>query len=159
MVVAAACAFLAWQLLVSLPELPDRFVSKFAFDGAPRSLGSKALFAWIVGSIATLMVVAFAAIGLVRRASGAYSNDPQRDQKLAPEQRAAAIEDVVGTVRSMLAGSVVFLAVTTWLVIEANRSSPAKLSSGFFVLLVIYVAGMIATAWRLHLRGRKLAVG
>lgn len=151
----AACVFLAWQLLIVLPELPDRLASKFALDGTVRSSSSKAVFAWIFGGITALMVLAFLAIGLLRRLSDGYVNVPNRDHWLAPDRRDAAIEDVVGAVRLMLSGSVMFIALACWLVIEANRASPPLLSSAFFVLLAAYLAGLCAVAIWLHRRFRR----
>lgn len=154
-VVIFACAALAWQLLVVLPELPDRLASKFAFDWAPQGSSSKAVFAWIFGAIAAAMVLAFAGVGLLHHVPDRYVNFPNREEWLASGKRAAAIEDVVGAVRLMLAASVTFLAAACWLVIEANRISPPKLSSAFFVLLAAYVAGLIAAAVWLHRRFRN----
>ena len=58
-ILIAACVYLAWQLFSVMPELPDRLASKFALDGTVRSSTSKAVFAWIFGGIAALMVLAF----------------------------------------------------------------------------------------------------
>ena len=154
-ILIAACVFLAWQLLSVMPELPDRLASKFALDGTVRSSTSKAVFAWIFGGITALMVLAFLAIGHLRRLSDGYVNVPNRDHWLAPDRRDAAVEEVVGAVRLMLAGSVTFMALSCWLVLEANRASPPLLSSAFFVLLVAYVAGLCAVAIWLHWRFRR----
>lgn len=156
LVVIAASAFLAWQLLVWLPELPERLTTKFAIDGTPRSSSSKTVFAWIFGGIAALMVAAFAAIGFLRGLSDTYISGPNRNQWLVPERREAALEDVVGAVRMMLAGTVALLSISCWLVIEANRVTPPRLSVVFFVLLVTYLAGMCAVALWLHRRFRRL---
>jgi uncharacterized membrane protein len=133
------------------PLLPDRVASHFGSSGQPNDWTSKGAYMGI--NLAAIVGFAglFIGIGaLTRQLPAEWINLPHKDYWLAPERRAATLDQFQRQMEWMGAGTVAFYLFVLQLTIEANLQGHALDNrifwTGFSILMVataVWVVNLI----------------
>jgi hypothetical protein len=159
----ATAAFLAWLALVaafvwtSAASLPSVVASHFDAAGTADAFMSRSAYrdTLLLLALAIPLLLAFLPLAATVK-SGVKLNLPHRDYWLAPERRAQTLAFLCAHGLWFAACVALFLAYVHWLVVEANRLDPPRLSTGaMHAGLAAFFIALIAWLAVLHRRFRK----
>lgn len=139
-------------VLSTTASLPDRVASHFGAAGLANGYMTRAGYRWFMlfftVGFPALMVLG---IGWLPRLIPQYTNIPNRDYWLAPEQRAQAFNFL--TTHALWFGCllVIFICSVHWLVVQANTQQPPRLAHGpfltslglFFAALLVWIVTLM----------------
>jgi hypothetical protein len=83
---------------------------------------------------------------LLRRLPTSLINMPNRDYWLAPERKAASLDELDGRLRWFACALLVFMSYVHYLVVQANEARPPMLPEREFILGLV-AFGVVAIAW------------
>lgn len=133
------------------PRLPDPVASHFNSAGQPNDWMARNAFlafnlVMLIGMAALFLVIP----PLISRVPNEWINMPRKDYWLAPERRAATLEQMARWMEWMGAVTVAFLLAITQLTIEANLSGAQQLDNtvwmltgAFLVALAVWMVGFL----------------
>lgn len=149
-------ALSALQMAYYYPALPDRVASHFGAGGEPNGWSSKAGFITTFAVMLIGEVVIFLGIPVaVSRLPTTTISLPNKDYWLAPERKEATLSVLASYFLWFGNATLLFMMVVMQMTIRANLEPPHRLSDGFMVVFVAYMAFVaVATIWLL-LRFRK----
>lgn len=152
-------ALVAAQIFYYAPQLPDRVVDNFAFDGTPNgSSGKTAFFILYAALVAFIGLVFFGISLLLHRIPPSLINMPNKDYWLAPERKAESLAFLSN--RMILAGdaTVAFIAITFQEIILINLNvseEEPRLGYLFWMIMGGYFVYMTVWVVRVLIRFRK----
>jgi uncharacterized membrane protein len=152
LVLAVLCVCFFGYLTQTLPELPATVATHFGGAGRPNGWMSHRGYAIFTGVFAVgvpaLIVGSCALVGVMPKRT---INIPHRDYWLAPERYRQTGADMLRYGLWFACLMVAFLGGVHWLIVEANRQSPAHLSppailslmAGFLVGLGLWMLTVV----------------
>jgi hypothetical protein len=122
-------------LVITTRALPSRVASHFGAAGIPDGWMSRSTYlATMTGFSAGVTLVLLFVFYCVRYFPDAAMNLPNRDYWLAPSRRAATLAAIFRFCLWLTCLNACFIFGIHLLVVDANRSQPAQLSAGIWVL-------------------------
>ncbi len=144
LLLAGAAAFI-WLTALYLPPVVASHFEKDGYANGFMSRGTYVRFmlALVIGFPLLLRVM----IGFAFRSPDARIHLPNREYWLAPERREQTVAFLQSTLQQFVALLIVFLCYTHWLVVRANGSNPARLSTPWMVggLLAFVALSLVGT--------------
>ncbi len=143
MLLLAAVA--AAQLLHYYPKLPETIAVHFGASGQANGWSGRTSFFMIYAGIEAAIALAGLAIAFFgERIPASFLNLPNRDHWLSPERRDETLAFVWTQTIWIEVMTLAFLVTIAELVFRANLGDGApRLSSGFAVVLIAFVAGVV----------------
>jgi uncharacterized protein DUF1648 len=136
-----AAASLVW----SAQELPPRVASHFNFQGQANGWMSRTTHLEFMGGIGLLLPLFLLGTGLLMGVMPAGSiNIPGRDYWLASERRHETNAYLARHMTWFACAMTAFFIGLNWLVVEANRDNPPRLSNGIWLMLVPFLVFTLA---------------
>ena len=136
-----AAAGLMW----SAQELPPRVASHFDFQGQADGWMSRESDLEFMAGLTLLLPILLIGTGLVAPLLPAGSvNVPHRDYWLAPERRRETGLYLARQMAWFACGMTVFSMALNWLLVEANRHTPPRLTNSVWLLLGLFLGFTIA---------------
>lgn len=128
-------------------RLPDPVVSKFNAAGQPSDWMSRGGFlAFNLVMLIGMGALFLALPSLISRVPNEWINMPNKDYRLAPERRAATLEQMARWMEWMGAATLAFLLGITQLTIDANLREPVQLGPGVAALTIAYLVLLVIWA-------------
>lgn len=136
--------------LVALAILPERVAIHFGFGGLPDDWASSLVNTLIWLGLDTFLLLSLSFSPRLTAAIPAkWSNLPNKQFWLAPENRALFLEKYASLMQRFGTALFVFLFAVGLLTIQANQSDPVRLHEpSFFVVLGLFLAYTFAWAIR-----------
>src|SRR5579872_5795647 len=132
---------LASAFALTYPLLPERVATHFDAAGAPNGWMSRAAHLWtICGFWFGLSLFEIGAFYAIRFFPPTLLNLPRRDYWLAPERRDESFAFVLRSGVWLACLQSLFLLGLHLFVVAGNRTQPARLSSGFWLLMACFLA-------------------
>ena len=143
--------------------LPDKVASHFGARGQADGWMSREGYVQSMGLIGFLTPVFLLGIGLLMRLVPAeIMNVPRREYWLSPEHRHETAQYMTRQFGWMACLSLALIVAINWLMIEANRTSPPRLSGSVWVLFVVFLASVaiwiVRLVWHFNRVPRDKAV-
>ncbi len=136
----AFLGFLVW----SAQQLPEQVATHFGIHGNPdgwmqRSTALKFMGGFGIGLPLLMVVLSFA----IRFIPANLVNIPHREYWLGPERRESTYAFLSQRLIWLVCLLVCFMAGIQWVTIEANNSTPVRMPSGSFLMILgAFLAGM-----------------
>lgn len=128
-------------------RLPDPVVSKFNAAGQPSDWMSRGGFlAFNLVMLIGMGVLFLALPPLISKVPNEWINLPRKEYWLAPERRAATLDQMARRLEWMGAGTLAFLLGITQLTIDANLREPVQLGAGVGALTTVYLVLLVIWA-------------
>jgi hypothetical protein len=141
-----ALLFAGAAFVISTTEsLPERVASHFGAGGHANGYMTRDGYRWFMlfFTVGFPLLIVLAITGLPRLMQQ-YTNLPNREYWLAPEQRAQAFDFL--TTHALWFGIllVLFICAVHWLVVQANTQRPPQLANGPFLMsLGLFLAALV----------------
>ena len=121
--------------------LPERVATHFGANGLPNGWMSRDVFARAMVTVVLVPVALVQGIGfLLGRLPSSVINLPNRDYWLAPERRAKTLERVQMAMLEFGNAMLAFMLFVVWSIIDANKTTEARLGSSFSYGLFTFLA-------------------
>jgi uncharacterized membrane protein len=144
------------HLFYYYPQLPERVATHFGPGGRADAWGSKQGFALTYGLVVGGLGLLFLSLAIfLPRLPAGIINIPNRGYWLAPEREQATLRRVARQMLTFGAATVVFLAVTFHVSMQASMTGTDQLGPGFWVALLAYLLYACVWALRFTLAFRK----
>jgi hypothetical protein len=145
--IACAVVFVGW----TGQQLPPLVASHFNGAGVANGHMPRAAYLTIMLLITALVPLLMVVVpGLALRGADARINIPNRSYWLSPERRAQTQRFLSRQMASFAALVILFLCYVQWLVVRANLTSPAAMSSQAFAVGLALFLGC-TLAWTLRI--------
>ena len=144
------------QIMYYYPYLPERMAIHFNVSGQADNFSSKFSASIFQIGLTLFIVVLFKIIGiLLTKASDGLINLPNKEYWLAPERRAATIDYMENMVYRMGGITNIFLLLVFQLVINTNLEGDYSLGVTFWIVLAVYMFGIIVSVVKIITRFSK----
>jgi hypothetical protein len=140
-------------ILATGAGMPPLVASHFDGEGAANGFMSREGYLAFMLVLAVGLPIVFVAFQrLLHAIAPRYLNVPHRDYWLAPERRAETIAYMEGYLLRFAWALAIFLVLVHACVVDANRSTPPRLSPALFLptlgAFLVFVAGWIIALYR-----------
>lgn len=131
--------------------LPPRVASHFNAHGQPDGWMSRGAFLMSMGWLGGLMPLFMLSLALVMRAMpSSLINVPHREYWLSPENRPVTSEHLSRFMAWLACFLLMFFTGLTWLVADANRQQPPRLSAAVWVLTAAFLVAVTGAIVRMY---------
>ncbi|MCC7403639.1 MAG: DUF1648 domain-containing protein [Bdellovibrionales bacterium] len=137
-------------------DLPEVVASHFGQNGLANGYSSKQGHLYAMMVLYALMALSFGILPvLFRWIPTRLINLPHREYWLAPERREASLGRLRDWMAMMGVSVFFFFMVVNWMVVEANRRNPPRLSDSFLWALAIFIGFTLLWTVALMMAFRK----
>jgi uncharacterized membrane protein len=135
----------AASLVWTAQELPANVASHFDAQGQPNGWMTRTSYLKTMAAIGLLLPLLLVGIGLLTALLPASSiNLPHRDYWLAPERRDETVRYMARHMAWLACITMALFIALNYLLVEGNRATPPRLSNAIWLLLVAFLAGVVA---------------